>query len=256
MSHLSRIFLVSCLALSTLSIRAEQANAEVLLRGVLNLGSSQMFSLSEIGGTHSKWVKVGQSFQEYTVIAYDTETQQLVLEKAGDRFNLSLEVAKDGSAQGDAESRLTEATKLMEMMQFEQMMDKTMDAQMKAMSDMMRQQMQQASADGSVDEELLQFQSKMVSEMFDEFDWEPIKKGMASAYAEVFTDEELKGITNFYSTPAGVASLEKMPEIQTKTMEVMMPAIMKASQSTQQKMIKFYQDRHDKAKTESSNAEH
>lgn len=256
MNHISRIFLVACFALTALSTSAEEASPDVLLRGVLNLGSSQMFSLSEPGGTGSKWVKVGQSFNDYTVVAYDTKTQVLSLEKEGTGISLSLEAAQLGTEMGDAESRLTEATKLIEIFQFDEMMDSTIDAQLKAMSDMMRQQMQQASPNGTVDEELLQFQKKMASEMFEEMDWEPIKKGMASAYAEVFSEKELKAITNFYSTPAGIASIEKMPEIQAKTMKVMMPAIMKASQSSQQKMMQFMKERQAKVKSESSNAEH
>lgn len=223
-------------------VQAEGAPSEILLRGVLQLGERQMFSLSESGGAAAKWVKLGQAYHGYRLVSYDSETQSLRLEKDAEVLVLGLEAAKQDS-QGEVEARLAEATELMELLQFEQMMDDTMDAQMKAVSGMMRQQMKQLGPDGSVDEELLAFQTKAIGEMFEGIDWEPIKAGMAQAYADVFTEDELRGLSNFYTTPAGQASIEKMPELQAKTMEVMMPSIMEASQSMQQKMIKFISDR-------------
>lgn len=83
--------------------------------------------------------------------------------------------------------------------------------------------------------------------MFSEIDWDPIKEGMTTAYAEVFTKEELRGVADFYATPAGKASIEKQPELQQKTMTIMMPAIMEASQSMQKKMMDFMKQRQEAA---------
>lgn len=146
--------------------------------------------------------------------------------------------------EGTPEERLAEAQYMMSLMNFEKMMDDTMDGQMEAMTHMMSQQMQQMGL--AIDQELIDFQSAAVARMFDGIDWKPIEEGMAQAYSEVFTKEELEGMSSFYTSPAGQASLKKMPEIQAKTMEVMMPAIMEGSKVLQQEMIQFMQERQSK----------
>lgn len=240
MKTLFRTTLALLLSLNLASAQSEDAPS-LLLRGVLDLGTSQSFSLSTDDGVASKWVKIGQTFKEHKVVAFDSTTQVLTLEHNGETVTLSLAAAQEGSGEaGDMASRLAEAKNIMELMNFEDMMDKTIQAQMKAMSDMMRKQM---SAGGQVDEELVAFQSKAMAEMFDEIDWAPIKEGMSQAYAEVFTQDELGSISNFYATPAGQATLVKQPELQEKTMKLMMPALMGAAQSMQKKMMTFRRER-------------
>ncbi|MEN8661756.1 MAG: DUF2059 domain-containing protein [Lentimonas sp.] len=233
-------YLALLLSLNLASAQSEDAPG-VLLRGVLDLGTTQSFSLSSNDGVSSSWVKIGQTFKGHKVVSFDSEKQALTLEHKGETLTLELAAAQEGSGEdGDMDSRLAEAKNIMALMDFEDMMDKTLSAQMKAMGDMMRQQL---SANGQVDEELVAFQSKAMAEMFEEIDWEPIKEGMSQAYAEVFTQDELSSISNFYATPAGQATLTKQPELQEKTMKTMMPAIMGASQSMQKKMMTFYQER-------------
>ncbi len=164
MKTLNLILLSAAGALAPALLNAESAKADLLLRGVLDMGGEQTFSLSDFSGSGHEWLEIGQSFQGYELIAYDPETKELKLEPE-DGATVKLSMA--GSSQA----------------------------------------------------------------------------GMAKAYSEVFTEEELKGMSNFYTTPAGRASLEKMPEVQAKSMEVMMPAIMSASQNLQQKLMKFIQER-------------
>lgn len=236
----TRLLLLLTLGLSSLCAQAED-NSKVLLRGLLDLGSSQMFSLSTADGGSSSWVKIGQSFKDHKVVSFDADAQALTLDHNGEAVTITLAAAElTENAEGTMAERLTEAENIMAMMNFEKMMDETMDAQMKAMSDMMRKQM---AAGGAVDEELLDFQTKAMAEMFDGIDWDPIKTGMSQAYAETFTKDELSSIASFYATPAGQATIERQPAIQEKTMTLMMPAIMEASQKMQKKMMKFYTDR-------------
>jgi len=82
-----------------------------------------------------------------------------------------------------------------------------------------------------------------MADMFEEINWEPIKPGMSQAYADVFTQDELSSISSFYATPAGQATLTKQPELQEKTMQIMLPAIMSAAESMQNKMMEFHTDR-------------
>lgn len=239
---MKKILLTPLLFLTVaISMLIAQDDHGILLRGILKLGDSQAFSISTKAGTESQWLKIGQSFKGYSIQAFDEETEMLTLRKGDETFEISMTGAELSGESGTLEERLTEAQKIMQMMNFEKMINDTMEGQMKGIADMMRQQMKQMGQD--VDEELIEFQSKAMQSMFKGIDWKPIEEGMAEAYAEVFTQEELEGMASFYTSPAGQASLEKMPEIQAKSMQVMMPAIMQASQKMQKEMMEFMQKR-------------
>lgn len=233
--------LIALLSLFTTSLCASET-PDILLRGILKLNGSQAFSISDKSGTESKWLRIGQNYRDYTLADFDEETEVLTVKHGDETFELSMAGASDSPASGGTpEERLAEAKRMMDLMQFDKMMEETMDAQMAGMGDMMRQQMNQLGQ--PVDDEFVEFYSGAMSRMFDDIDWKPIKSSMTEAYADVFTKEELEGMSNFYTTPAGQASLTKMPEVQQKTMQVMMPAIMQASQKLQQELTQFMQDR-------------
>ena len=239
MKKILRILLLFAL-LSTSSGFAEEA-PDFFLRGILDLDQNRAFSLTNESGESSGWIKIGQSFNGYKLTEFDSEARTLTLVNGDAQIELSMAGASASSnAEGTPAERLAEAERMMNMMNFEQMINDTLDGQMEAMSSMMAQQMAKL---GQNDEELLKFQSKLMREMFDEIDWKPIQAGMTQAYAEVFTKDELSGMTNFYTTPAGQATITKMPEIQQKTMQVMMPAIMESSQKMQTKMIEYMQNK-------------
>lgn len=246
------LLLISLIIAPALSAEETTNTPDLVLRGILDLGSSQTFSLSTPGGSENAWVEMGKAFGDYTLKSYDRETQTLTLVNNGVESQIQVTGAVDQSvagATGTMEERLAEAQRIMDAFDFSELITKSLDAQVEATETMMRQQMAQSAT--GVDEELITFQTKATREMFDDIDWEPIEDGMATAYAEVFTKDELRGVVDFYATPAGKASIEKQPEIQKKTMEVMMPAIMEASQKMQAKLVEFHQTR---AQTETPEA--
>jgi len=51
---------------------------------------------------------------------------------------------------------------------------------------------------------------------------------MAKARAEIYTADEIRAQTAFYSTPAGRSTIEKQPRLQSRISELMMPRMMKA----------------------------
>ncbi len=66
-----------------------------------------------------------------------------------------------------------------------------------------------------------------------EIDWEGM---FASIYAEVFSEEEIQGLIDFYQSPVGKKFLDKQPELTAATMQKMqlemakiMPAIQQAT---------------------------
>ncbi len=235
------ILLIAVLFAGIFSASAEET-PDIQLRGILDIGSERAFSLSNKAGSKSNWSRIGQSFNGYLLQAFDMDNKVLTVENGGEKIQLTLVAAVEATeATGTFEERLAEAARVMHLMNFDTMMEETIAVQEESMSDMLRQQLSSIGAE--LDEEYIQFQSKVFGEMFDEIDWEPIKQGMSEVYAEVFTKDELMGMSHFYTTPAGKASIEKMPEVQQKTLQVMMPPMMKASENMAKKFEQFYKDR-------------
>lgn len=244
-------------ALIVPSLAQEEKDSGIVLRGVLDMGSKQLFSVSTAGGASTAWVKIGDGFGEYEIVSYDPEKQVLTVVRDEQEIKVPMAGVSQAAAhpEGTMDERIAEARRIMHVMNFEETLDRTIEAQMKGMTNVMRQQMQQMSPGEEVDEELLNFQMKAMEEMFADVDWSTIKEGLINVYAEVFTKDELTGIVDFYATPAGQASLDKAPELNMKTMEIMTPMIMDASKNMQEKMVKFYQDRQQKANAATETSE-
>jgi hypothetical protein len=79
-------------------------------------------------------------------------------------------------------------------------------------------------------------QKKVQDALYAAMDPATMKEDFAQIYSDVFTKEELAGIADFYDTPSGQAMISKMPEIQQKTMQVIMPRVMQAMAQVQQSM--------------------
>jgi hypothetical protein len=61
--------------------------------------------------------------------------------------------------------------------------------------------------------------TKMTAAVKEEVSWDKLKPVSIKLYKETFSEEELKGIVDFYKTPAGEALVNKMPTLMQKTME-------------------------------------
>lgn len=238
-----KTFLLGATALFALTAFAAEPAEDVVLRGVFDMGDRATFSLSSPGGQTNGWAEVGDEFLGYEITGYDADAKVLSLSRDGVEYTVGLAGVAPGTGPKDIAEARAEAIALFDKMHFQEMIEKVLDGQAEAMSQAMRQQMAASTPDGSVDEGLLAFQEKAMREMFAEMDWDTMEKGMTEAYAEVFTPAELRGMNEFYSTPAGQASIEKSPELQAKTMQIMMPEIMRASQSMSQKMQTFLMER-------------
>ncbi len=228
-----------------------QTTDEVVLRGVFDMGSKKLYSLSSPGAAKRDWVESGNEFLGYTVGEYDPETQKLTLTQGEDVFVIGLAGSSAGPAQtDDPAARLEEAKKIFQAIKFKETVGEAIDAQMKAIMDMQRQQLAQSGSPLAEDEEYLTFMDKAMRQMMESIDWDTVQTGMENIYAEVFTEAELKGITEFYSTPAGQATIAKNPELQQKSMQVMMPSIMQASQKMGESIQQYMAERAQKDKAE------
>ncbi|MFH0908729.1 MAG: DUF2059 domain-containing protein [bacterium] len=53
-----------------------------------------------------------------------------------------------------------------------------------------------------------------------EMEWDTIKKDYIALYATTFTEDELQGVIDFYTSPVGKAFVKKQPELMKKSMEL------------------------------------
>lgn len=205
------------------SLSAAEKNPP-LLRGVLLDGAGNLFSLADATGA-ATWVKLGQSYDGWKLESFDVDRQILVVGRDGARHELGLEVSRIGASGSRATA--ADADALLEKMRFEDMIAKSIELQQQAMA----KAMNQMAGPGVSDAEkarMADIQAKAMKIMLEEMDLPGMRQDMARAMSEIFTADELRAQSAFYSTPAGQATLEKQPVLQSRVAELMMPRMMKA----------------------------
>ncbi|OUY07406.1 DUF2059 domain-containing protein [Acinetobacter populi] len=90
---------------------------------------------------------------------------------------------------------------------------------------------------------LKDFAAKVAKIMGNTMQWSEIEADMIRIYANSFNQEEINGMINFYKTPVGQATIEKMPVVMQQSIEMgqnlsqrAMPQIQQAAQELQKEM--------------------
>ena len=132
-----------------------------------------------------------------------------------------------GSAQAQPAPRVALAEKLLTLMKMESTIEKSFAA-VKQMMPAQMEKMRQATG-GSSDRaaKVMPRVNEMMDMMAREFSWENLKDGYIALYADVFTEDELKGLIAFYETPVGQAFVQKQPELTQRTMALTQEIILK-----------------------------
>ena len=60
---------------------------------------------------------------------------------------------------------------------------------------------------------LVKYQNKHINVMKEELSWQKLKDVIASAYMKVYSEDEVKEITKFYTSPVGAKFIDKLPEL-------------------------------------------
>ncbi|MDP0496625.1 MAG: DUF2059 domain-containing protein [Verrucomicrobiota bacterium JB024] len=217
-------------------------DSDIVFRAILDMGDERSFSLSAPSGENSRWVTPGGAYAGWTVGEYDPDTKTLTLDQDGQQLQLRLATAADMSGGSDTAAARAEAEKIFQQLNFEKMMREMMAKQRDAMLKMQREMMERSGQ--PVDERLLEIQASSFDEMNRLIDWNAMSDDMVNIYAETFSASQLKGINDFYATPSGQALIDKTPEVQQRTMEVIMPRIMEVMPAIQAKttqLMKEYQ---------------
>ena len=116
----------------------------------------------------------------------------------------------------DEAARKALAEELMGVMKVQESMEKSLEA-MKQMIPMQIQQQGMTSTDVVQQEKMM---TGMMQIMSEEINYDKIRDDIAAVYADVFTEEELTGISAFYRTSAGQKFIEKQPELMMRSMQI------------------------------------
>ncbi len=106
--------------------------------------------------------------------------------------------------------------KLAEELLVTMQVDKQVDGVYDRMKATQKEQMKNMGAS----EEMMSSQDKMMAMMAKEMSWANLKDDYISAYAEVFSDEDIRGLIDFYKSPVGQKLIAKTPELTSRMMKI------------------------------------
>lgn len=69
-------------------------------------------------------------------------------------------------------------------------------------------------------DKIIQFQKRINSKILTELSWDKMKNDYIKLFADVYTEEELKGIVEFYKSSIGQSLIKKQPQIMQKSMAI------------------------------------
>lgn len=208
------------------------------LRGVLSTSESRTFALIKPGDGQAAWLTVGQSFAGWRLTSFRAEDNTLVLSRDGREVSLKLASSTIGTAT-PAKATLADAEEVLTKMKFDEMFTKLIDQQKKSALSMTQKMLGKGLASSP---EYAAFQGKVMDAMFADVSGESMRGDMAKIYSELFTKSELKGLSEFYSTEAGQAMVDKQPELAEKMNDLLLPRIMGAMPKVQKLAMEFAQE--------------
>lgn len=94
---------------------------------------------------------------------------------------------------------------------------KTIEQSFEAAKRMQMAQLNNMNLSSADAEKTKKMQTEIMSLVKEEFSWDKVKDSYIKLYADVFTEDELKGLIEFYNSPAGRKFIEKMPELMQKS---------------------------------------
>lgn len=118
-------------------------------------------------------------------------------------------------AQEDA-ARRASAEKLLELMKVQ----KSIEESFAAVKQMQAAQLKSMGISGEAADKAQSMQGQIMDLLAEELSWDKLKDDYIGIYAGTFTDEELKGLIDFYKSPIGQKFISKNPDLMKKTMAI------------------------------------
>lgn len=140
------------------------------------------------------------------------------------------------SANADTNSQRSLAEEMLEVSKASSVID-NMTSQVNTM---FSQTVQQMNLSEDKKAEAAKYQQRLNDIMAEEFSWNKLKGQFVDVYVDVFTEEELKELVEFYKSPLGQKLIIKMPQLMQqsmvlaqKQMQTVIPKIKALSQEMQ-----------------------
>ena len=119
-------------------------------------------------------------------------------------------------SQADPASHREAASELMVVMEVERSVDQMYDQ----IQQLMISSTREMAADDRNEDLLEDYMVSVVELMRDEMSWASMESDLIDIYVDVYTEEELRGLADFYRSPLGQAFSEKMPQAMEASMAV------------------------------------
>ncbi len=152
-----------------------------------------------------------------------------------------------GPAFADEASKRKAVLDLLEVTNVRGLLDQTT----KNIETRMRQQFEAASAGFPPEgrEEMKAVQKDFMRWVSEVMSWEQMRDMYVDIYAQVFTEDEINEILQFYRTPLGQKMISKMPEVVQKSMQKSQSYVQKIMPELVEKLKKALEDLKAKYKT-------
>jgi hypothetical protein len=138
-----------------------------------------------------------------------------------------------------APARLAEAQVLMQNMHFEDTMMQVLNSRKEQMARMIDQSAMMMPAGGATPAEIADYKKQMMDTWWGEVKPDQTLKQMAQVYADLFSVDDLKGMSDFYQSSAGQALVAKTLDLQQKSSTIL-TARMQAAMPLMQKIQKDF----------------
>jgi hypothetical protein len=236
---LRALLLAVFVSASAVALRA--AEPLPAFNAIMTMGKDNRFVLISADAKTSGWLKLGETFAGVKLKGYDAATGGLDLDRDGKVTRVFIDAAaaiKDSGpvALPSTRATLADAEAMLKAMHFDEMFSKMMDQQKKSFGPMMDRMMAGMKLPEEDKEKVLAIQRKVMNEFLDSMSGPEMKASIADIYSNVFSKEELAGMSAFYSTPVGQSMVAKQPQAQEKMMQVMMPKMAQIGTKMQEAM--------------------
>jgi hypothetical protein len=125
-----------------------------------------------------------------------------------------------------ADARRAAAEELLTVSNAKETLEKSFET-VKTMIPVQMKKMAQVSGATNVPANVEATTQKMMAMVMEEFSWDKMKEDYISLYADTFTEEEMKGIIDFYKSPAGQVFVRKSPELAKRSAEMSQKVMMR-----------------------------
>jgi len=145
-------------------------------------------------------------------------------------------------ARADEASRLAKAKELTRLLHLERFSSQVIDGIMQQTVTITAQR-----TGGTVPPEtqaaLTDIQKKMKDLMEAHIGFNAMQPEFANLYAKLFTEEQMDGIIAFYKSPAGLALMEKMPDLNQQATQLLQARMAELEPQVKQMFAQFVQDK-------------